>query len=199
MQCEGESEPDCLSEKTQCYSFGGSGVPPTCRWLRSWRVALSSSLMPFVKLGSFSCRLFSRTFCLSCGLRLLNSFLGGGVYADGGRFGLIFGCPIMSARLTFGFGGRLPPEFCRSFCALRDSCCCCRFSRLCSCLCCCCLGGCCRDGWLCCLGGLLSCRFCALFARGSCANEDTATAALIPSATNHPANWSFRFILRYIC
>src|SRR2546429_3760143 len=30
-------------------------------------------------------RWFSRTFCLSCGLKLLNSFFGGGVYADRGR------------------------------------------------------------------------------------------------------------------
>src|SRR6266851_1615594 len=150
-------------------------------------------------------RLFSRTFCLSCGLRLLNSFLGGGVYADGGRFGLAFGRAATSARFAFELGGRFAPEFCRSPSALRASCCCCRRSCLCSCLgCCsrggCCLGSCCRGCcWFCCLGGLLSWRFCAQFARGPCADDGTTSAAPIPSAINHPANWSLRSISRYIC
>src|SRR5260370_40943250 len=81
-------------------------------------------------------RLLSRTFCFSCGLRLLNSLLSGGVYADGGRFELKLGRVAVSARFMFAFGGRFAPEFCRSFCARRVSCCCC-CSRLCSSLCCC--------------------------------------------------------------
>jgi len=36
------------------HSFGGSGAPPTCKWLKSRSVALSSSLMPLVNSGSFS-------------------------------------------------------------------------------------------------------------------------------------------------
>ena len=147
-------------------------------------------------------RLFSRTLCLSCGLRLLNSVFGG-VYVDGGRLGLLFGRIAVSPRFMFEFGGRFAPEFCRSFGILLVSCCCCRRSCLCSCLCCC-LGGCCclgdcwlgcccrGGGWFCCFGGLLSCRFCAQFARGPCAKHGTA------SAINHPANWSFRFIAGYI-
>src|SRR5258708_31129483 len=148
-------------------------------------------------------RLLSRTFCFSCGLRLLNSLLSGGVYADGGRFELKLCRGAVSARFMFAFGGRFAPEFCRSFCARRVSCCCCS-SRLCSSLCCC-LGGCSRDGgcrddcWRCCFCGLLSCRFCAQFTRRPCANGRTAAAALIASRIRQPAHWSLRFIAVYIC
>src|SRR5258708_29648429 len=147
--------------------------------------------------GKFcSRRLFSRTFCFSCGLKLLNSFLKGGVYADGGRFELKLGRVAISPRFVFEFGGRSAPEFCRSFCARRVSCCCC--SRLCSCLCSCLLGcsrgGDCRGSWLCCFGGLFSWRFCAKFTPGPCANDGTAAPALIASAINHPPNSRFRFI-----
>src|SRR5260370_4444698 len=114
---------------------------------------------------------------------------GGGVYADGGRFGLGFGRVIISVRFAFEFGGRFAPEFCRSFCGLRASCRGWRFSRLCSCLCCCCC--CCL---CCCFGGLSSCRLCAQVARGPCSNAGTASAPPIPSAINHPANWSFNRI-----
>src|SRR5712691_1932768 len=205
MQSKGGKEPDCLFEKPWRYSLGGSGAPPTCRWLRSRSVALSSSLMPRVKFGSFnrwlradsgmfcstcnrcliaclrsgcicchlgstslrmcwrcsavslfqtwarscnSCRcaggsfcsrrLSSATFCFSCGLRLLKYRFGGAVYADGGRFGLLFGRAAVSARFAFEFCGPFAPDFCRPFCALRASCCCCLCTRLCSCLCCCC-------------------------------------------------------------
>src|SRR5260370_429930 len=129
--------------------------------------------------GKFcSRRLFSRTFCFSCGLRLLNSFLKGGVYADGGRFELKFGRVAVSPRFVFEFGERSAPEFCRSFCARLVSCCCCWRSCLCSCLGCCSRGGCCLGGgWLCCLGGLLSCRGCAPLALRPCAIDCTATAA----------------------
>src|SRR5712671_5379226 len=150
------------------------------------------------------------TFLCSCGLRSLNFFCDGGVYAFGGRFGLLL-CPAIiparsmseaGGRPVFAFGGRFAPEFCRSFCGLRASCCCCRRSCLCCCLCCggdCCRGDCCGGGWLCCLGGLLSCRFCSQFARGPCADDGTASAALIPSANNHPANWSLDLMSGYIC
>src|SRR6202158_4509151 len=122
------------------------------RWRHSYRCA-----------GGRFCsrRLFSRTLCLSCGLRLFNSVFGG-VYVDGGRLGLLFGRIAVSPRFMFEFGGRFAPEFCRSFCVLLVSCCCCRRSCLCSCLCCC-LGGCCclGDCWLgcCCRGGGLVCCF----------------------------------------
>src|SRR6266568_3616087 len=129
-------------------------------------------------------RLFSTTLCFSCAFRSLN-FLCGGVYADGGRFGLLFGRADVSARFPFTLGGRFAPKFCRSFCALGAACCC-RRSCLCVCLC-------------CCAGGLFACRFCAPFVRGPCANDGTVSAALIPSAISHPASWSFRFISRYIC
>src|SRR6266852_235374 len=102
-------------------------------------------------------RLSCITFRFSCGLRLLKSRRGG-VYADGGRFGLLLGRAPISARFAFEFGERFAPEYRRSFCDLRASCCCCRRSCLCSCLCCCiggcCRGGCGRGGWPCCLGGL---------------------------------------------
>ena len=40
------------------HSFpGGSGAPPTCKWLKSCSVALSSSLIPRVKFGSLKRRL----------------------------------------------------------------------------------------------------------------------------------------------
>src|SRR5229473_7838729 len=147
------------------------------------------------------------TFLCSCGLRSLNFFCDGGVYAFGGRFGLLL-CPAIiparsmseaGGRPVFAFGGRFAPEFCRSFRALCASCCCCRRSCRCSCLCCC-LGPCgCRcGGGLCCFGGLLSWRFCAPLACVPCAKHGAANAALIASAIVHPANWSFRFISRYI-
>src|SRR5881394_1096770 len=132
-------------------------------------------------------RLFSRTFCFSRGLRLLNSLFV--EYADGGRFGLTFCRGAVSARFAFALGGRFAPEFCRRFCAPRASCCCCRRSCLCACL------GFCFSRF----GGLLSCRFCVQFARGPCAKHGTACTAPIPSPINHPANVSFHFICGYIC
>jgi hypothetical protein len=53
------------SEWRASYSFGGSGAPPTCKWLKSCSVARSSSLMPLVKFGSFSrwLRADSGMFC----------------------------------------------------------------------------------------------------------------------------------------
>lgn len=42
-----------VSALNSIHSPGGSGAP-TCMWLKSRSVTLSSSLMPFVKLGSFS-------------------------------------------------------------------------------------------------------------------------------------------------
>ena len=38
------------------HSFGGSSAPPTCKWLKSRKVALSWSLIPCVKFGSLSRR-----------------------------------------------------------------------------------------------------------------------------------------------
>ena len=37
------------------YSVGGSGAPPTCKWLKSLNVARSCSFIPRVKFGSFKC------------------------------------------------------------------------------------------------------------------------------------------------
>src|SRR5207302_2786876 len=127
---------------------------------------------------------------------------GGGVYADGGRFGLLLGreCSFGRFRLLFdrelasgGFGfrpeGRRELSFWRlSTWALRAPCCCCLRSCLCSCrrpcL------GCCFS----CLGGLSAARFCAQFKRSLCAKDGTANAAPIPSATKLPANWILSLI-----
>src|SRR5260370_8422058 len=111
-----------------CSSCSGFSLLHTCaRCCNSCRCA-----------GGRFCsrRLFSRTLCLSCGLRLLNSVFGG-VYVDGGRFGLLFGRIAVSARFMFEFDGRFAPEFCRSFGILLVSCSFCPssslFSFLCSC------------------------------------------------------------------
>src|SRR5260370_41432005 len=48
------------------HSFpGGSGAPPTCKWLKSCSVCLSSSLIPRVKFGSLNRRFLadSGIFC----------------------------------------------------------------------------------------------------------------------------------------
>src|SRR5260370_28206206 len=59
-------EPSTLNFGLPSHSFpGGSGAPPTCKWLKSCNVCRSSSLIPRVKFGSLSRRFLagSGIFC----------------------------------------------------------------------------------------------------------------------------------------
>src|SRR6266478_538647 len=126
MQCERENEPHCLLGKRPRYSFGGSGAPPTCRWLKSRSVALSSSLMPLVKFGSFSrwLRADSGIFCSTRSRCLIACLRSGAICCHFGSTSLRTWSRCCGVIL------------CQTCALSRNSCCCCgrsclnRFSSL---------------------------------------------------------------------